>query len=418
MNHASIRAALAAALVMGLGLSALSLTPANMTLLPGPALDYSGPVVIRKGGTYRGNWQSLNPRIPVITIATREPVIIEDSYLRGRGDLIRGFHVNLTVRNTHGYGLNPQVDGAYPGRFLAVEFIANLRAENNYLQGTSGMYINRFEGNAALGQTIKILRNKVQDVDGRYVDRTGRTTGSRYNVQAVQLNRVVGVPNIEIAWNAMVNQPGKSAPEENINLYETSGTASSPIRIHNNYIHGAYAVDPLKDKAYSGGGIMLGDGSEKDLSVAGGHTEVYRNQIINTSNQGVAIAGGHDQHVWQNRILSTGRLPGGEIIPTANVGIYVWDILGGARQSPPTFFGNSVQDNLIGWTRFHGNGNAWYNNLWTPSCTSATRSVCRNNRASAVDATTERGELALWQGKLRAAKMVVGPRKPPLSLKN
>ncbi|AIZ44243.1 hypothetical protein QR90_02645 [Deinococcus radiopugnans] len=403
---------------LGLGFAALALSATNGPAGLGAGPSYSEPLVITRGGIYRGNWQSLNPKVPAVIIKTREPVIIENSNLRGRGDLIRGFNVDLTVRNTRGYGLNPQADQAFPGRFLAVEFIFNLRAENNFMQGTSGMYVNRFQGDAAKGQTIKILRNKVQDVDGRYVDRTGHPTGRRYNVQAVQLNHVVRVPNVEIAWNEMVNQPGKSAPEENINLYESSGTPDSPIRIHNNYIHGAYAVDPLKDKSYSGGGIMLGDGTHKDLTVSGGYIEVYRNQIINTSNQGVAIAGGHDQHVWQNRILSTGRLPGGEIIPTANVGAYMWDIQGGASQSPPTFFNNSIQDNLIGWTRFRSNGNTWYNNLWTPSCTSANRSVCSNNRSTVVDDQTERGELALWQNKLTAANVVVGPLQTATGLGN
>lgn len=403
---------------LGLGFTALALSSPNAPASSGAGPAYSDPLVITRGGTYRGNWQSLNPKVPAVTIKTREPVIIENSNLRGRGDLIRGFNVDLTVRNTRGYGLNPQADQAFPGRFLAVEFIFNLRAENNFMQGTSGMYVNRFQGDAARGQTIKILRNRVQDVDGRYVDRTGRPTGRRYYVQAVQLNHVVRVPDIEIAWNEMVNQPGKSAPEDNINLYESSGTPGSPIRIHNNYIHGAYPVDPLNDRAYSGGGIMLGDGKHKDLSVSGGYTQVYRNQIINTSNQGVAIAGGHDQHVWQNRILSTGRLPGGEIIPTANVGAYMWDMRGGASQSPPTFFNNSIQDNLIGWARFRNDGRPWYNNLWTPSCTSANRSVCRNNRSTPVDAETERGELALWQGKLRAARVVVGPLPTAAGLGN
>lgn len=401
----------------GLGLTGLALTsvPASPPA-PGNA-TYSGPLVITKGGTYRGNWQSMDPKVPVITVKTREPVVIENSNLRGRGHLIRGFNVNLTVRNTSGFGLNPLVENTVPGRFIAVEFISNLRAENNYLQGTSGIYINRFEGNPARGQTIKILRNKVRDVDGRHFDRAGRPTGKRESAQAVQLNHVVRVPGIEIAWNEMINEPGNSAPEENINLYETSGTPESPIRIHNNYIHGAYAVDPVNDKAYSGGGIVVGDGDHKDLSVAGGHIQVYRNQIISTSNQGIGIAGGHDQHIWQNRIVSTGRLPGGQINPTANVGIYVWDTMNGARHSPPTFFNNSVQDNVIGWRRYHSNGNTWYNNMWTPSCTSATGSVCRNNRSwpTTVDEVAERGEFALWQSKLQEARIIVGPLKAVVS---
>ncbi|MDV6373627.1 hypothetical protein [Deinococcus arenicola] len=428
MNHVFIGAVLTLCVATGLGLTALAQTPlaqsalaqspAQKTVptpknsfLPATDIIYSGPLVITRGGTYHGNWQSLDPRVPAVTIRTREPVVIENANVRGRGTLIGGFNVDLTVRNTHGYGLNPLTDRAFPGRFIAVEFIYNLRAENNYLQGTSGIYVNTVQPNVAPGQTIKILRNRVQNVDGRYVDQAGRITGQRYLVQAVQLNHVLNVPDIEIAWNEVINQPGQSAAEENINLYETSGTPTSPIRIHNNYIHGAYAVDPLKDKEYSGGGIMLGDGSQKDLSVTGGHTEVYRNQIINTSNQGIAIAGGHDQHVYQNRILSSGKLPGGEIIPTANVGIYMWDMSGGAQRTPATFYNNSVRDNLIGWTRFDAAGKAYANNLWLPSCTPAARSVCGGNRAwpGSVTPLIERTELVRWQQKLLAAKITVGP---------
>lgn len=374
----------------------------------GPA--YSGPLVITRGGTYQGNWQSFDPAVPAVMVRTREPVIIENSVVRGRGDLIRGEEANLTLRNTTGYGLNPLTGGAFPGRFLSVYRAVNLVVENNTLRGTSGMYVNLFVGDSAAGQTLKFLRNRVSNVDGRFVTQLGKLTGKRYYVQAIQLNAVNRVPGIEIAWNEIVNAPGQSAVEENISMYESGGTAASPVQIHNNYIDGAYAVRPLNDREYSGGGIMLGDGLQTDMNVVGGYVDVYDNQILRTSNQGIAVAGGHNQRVYGNRIISSGRLPSGEINPHANVGIYVWNSQDRSPQGSATFFNNSVQNNLIGWTRFDSRGQVYYNNLWTPSCLAARGNICKDNQDWPVPISqeVERQELTLWQKKLRDANIVVG----------
>jgi hypothetical protein len=99
------------------------------------ALDiiYSGPIVITQGGTYSGNWQSLDPNTPAVTIRTAEPVVIINSHISSRSDLIRTAvdHANLTVRDTSGYGLNPNVFGRTPGRFLDAEVFDNIDVENN-----------------------------------------------------------------------------------------------------------------------------------------------------------------------------------------------------------------------------------------------------------------------------------------------
>ncbi|MDV6374908.1 hypothetical protein [Deinococcus arenicola] len=377
---------------------------------PSEGHAYEGPLVITQGGTYRGNWQSLDPAVPAISIRTREPVVIENSYLRGRGNLIRGEWVNLTIRNTTGYGLNPLTDGLFPGRFMNVEKVLNLDVQNNTLIGTSGIYVNYFNGDSASGQTIKILKNKIKNVDGRYVDASGKLTGKRYNVQAIQFNAVRGVAGVEIAWNEITNEPEKSGVEENINMYVSSGTPQSSIQIHNNFIDGAYGVNPRKDRGYSGGGIMLGDGSGNDLALSGGYVDVYDNQVVRTSNQGIAIAGGHHQRVYGNRIVSSGRLPSGEINPSANVGIYVWNNQADAQKLSPTFFNNSVFNNLIGWARFDASGKQYYNNLWTPSCLEAAGNVCKDNQAwpVAVSQDSEREELARWKSKMSQARVSVG----------
>jgi hypothetical protein len=56
--------------------------PAKATRSPAPLaakarrIIYAGPIVITKGGTYSGNWQSLDWRTPAVRIRTSQPVII------------------------------------------------------------------------------------------------------------------------------------------------------------------------------------------------------------------------------------------------------------------------------------------------------------------------------------------------------
>src|SRR5687768_11239910 len=70
---------------------------------------YSKPLVITKGGTYTGNWESRNSEIPAVDVRTSEPVIIINSNIRSAGYLIRswGNESDITVKHTRGYGLPP-----------------------------------------------------------------------------------------------------------------------------------------------------------------------------------------------------------------------------------------------------------------------------------------------------------------------
>ena len=119
-------------------LSRIAVVAATLTVSQAPAsVVYSGPIVITSGGTYSGNWQSDNPDVAAVTIRTTAPVIIENSNLLGKGNLIEtaAAHVDLTVRNSRGYGLNPGVAGRVPGRFLDGESFDNIRIENIYHRG-------------------------------------------------------------------------------------------------------------------------------------------------------------------------------------------------------------------------------------------------------------------------------------------
>src|SRR6185295_18651269 len=88
----------------------------------------ASPIVITKGGTYTGTWESLDPNTPAVRINTSEPVTIENATIRSKGDLIVSgtSHTNITVRNVQGYGLNPDVYGRLNGEWIAVDNFDNL----------------------------------------------------------------------------------------------------------------------------------------------------------------------------------------------------------------------------------------------------------------------------------------------------
>ena len=130
----------------------IAVVAATVTVSQAPAgVVYSGPIVITSGGTYSGKWQSNNPDVAAVTIRTTAPVIIENSNLQGKGNLIETAvaDVDLTVRNSRGYGLNPGVAGRVPGRFLDGQSFDNIRIEHNYIEGTSGIWLLSYKGQSA-----------------------------------------------------------------------------------------------------------------------------------------------------------------------------------------------------------------------------------------------------------------------------
>ena len=131
--------------------------------------------------------------------------------------------------------------------------------ENNDIEGTGGIYLLDYAGNPTSETTVRIVRNRAHNIDGRRSDGADGFLSDVDLVQFVQLDKVRHVPHIEIAWNQVIDDPGRSRVEDVINIYLSSGTRASPIQIHDNYICGAYPANPTA-RDYSGGGIMLADG--------------------------------------------------------------------------------------------------------------------------------------------------------------
>jgi hypothetical protein len=321
---------------------------------------WQSPLVITKGGTYTGNWQSLSPNTPAVTIETSQPVTILNSNIQSRGTLIESStpHANITVEGTSGWGLNPNIYGTSPGRFLDASNFNNIDVENNSMAGTSGMELGYYAGNGTASQTITVEYNNALNIDGRYSNGAGGfLTGPNDNdyVQFVQLNACNNLSGVQIAWNQVVNQPGLSRVEDNISIYESSGTSASPILIHDNNINGAFPASPATDTTYSGGGIMLSDGATGSAATDPGYVQAYNNIVTATTNYGIAISSGHDDLITNNIVIASGLLPNGTKIASQNVGIYIMNL---ANDS--LFKNNQSYGNTIGWMGPSGRNDAYY----------------------------------------------------------
>jgi hypothetical protein len=371
----------------------------------------SNPIVITQGGTYSGTWESLDPDTPAVTISTTQPVTIDNSTLSSRGTLIASAvnHTNLTVRNSTGYGLNPNRYGAAPGRFIDLENFDNVVIQNNSLQNTAGIYLLNYSGDHSSSDTIKVTGNSALNIDGRKSDgnggwldfntRTRKSDGYTEDgmemVQFLQFDKVYAVAGIDIGWNKVINQPGNSRVEDNINIYKSSGTSGSPILIHDNYIQGAYTIKPWQadtsdstydyDWSFSGGGIMLGDGVGTGTSDPS-FVKAYGNTIVDTTNYGIAISSGHDESFYNNRIVSDGKLPDGRTIQNQNVGAYVWDSYDAGSSH---FYNDSGHDNTIGWVQ-GSSRNDW----WAPVSSNMPNNI---HMPGPITSSTEAAELASWQ---------------------
>jgi hypothetical protein len=205
----------------------------------------------------------------------------------------------------------------------------------------------------------------------------------------------------------VINEPGKSRVEENINIYHSSGTAASPMKIHDNYIQGAYTVNPGQgdysdgtynyDWSFGGGGMQLGDGST-NFGPPSAFVQASNNQVVSTTNQGIAIGAGHDNQFYNNRIVSSGLLPDGTPIMDQNVGAYIWDSY---QDGSGGFYNDSGSGNTIGWVQGSGR-----NDWWTPDAASWTGDV---SMTGPITLATEAAEFASWQSKLASAGVSVGP---------
>jgi hypothetical protein len=369
---------------------------------PPSTIAWSGPLVITQGGTYSGNWQSLDPQMPAVTIATSQPVVIDQANIESRSTLIATSvaGADITITNTSGWALNPGVVGQSPGRFLSAQNFVNVDIEHDSMVGTSGIELSQYQGDGSMSQTVRVLYNDALNINGRWSSGPrgfSMAPGRSDAVQFCQLDRCTALRGAQIAWNRVVNIPGMSRVEDNISIFQSSGTAGSPILIHDNLIQGAYPAQP-PSPSFTGGGILLSDGHTDSAATDTGFVQAFSNVVIGTTNYGIAISSGHDDSVHDNIVVSSGRLPDGTKLGASNVGIYVWN----AGNDP--FFGNDQEyGNTIGWMR--GNGR---NDQYLPNVTPSSGQPSDTLLPGVITLATEQMYENLWMQRLSNARLGVG----------
>ncbi|NEM99181.1 PA14 domain-containing protein [Pontibacter burrus] len=359
------------------------------------AQTYSGPLVITKGGTYKGNWESRDTEVPAIEVRTSEPVIIEYSNIRGAGYLIKswGYNCNITVRHSNGYGITPGPyrDYVKSRRFLTVDNFKNVVVEHNYMEHTAGIEIaTNYTGNGTTNETIKIRYNKVKNIDGRVHN------GQHSLTNFVGLNFKGAIRHAEIAWNQVINEPNNSLVEDNINIYNTKGTSDSPIKIHNNYIQGAYPI-PANGSNYSGGGIITdGDG---DISIAPAYVEAYENHLVGLGNYSMGMAGGNNLRYHRNRAINAATFADG-----SKYNMYTSGYWSNDYYKKNTTFNNSVDNNVMGIVAWD-----WPNNRNDISVQEYASFSNNTALPNPITRQTEADEFTRWNQKLQSNGIVLGP---------
>jgi Ricin-type beta-trefoil lectin domain/Bacterial Ig-like domain (group 2) len=382
------------------------------------SVQWSGPIVITQGGTYSGNWKSTEPGVAAVTIATAAPVIIQNSYMMSPSDLISDpiFGSKLTVKNVVAVGVNPNVLGLSNGIFVDALSPALLDVENSYFENVLfGVLVRGYGGNADGTQTITILNNRGRNTLGTVSDGNGGYLSGETNWQfahTFQISNVNSVPGMRIAWNELINYPGQSLVNEVVNIFDTSGTANSPLLVHDNFIQGAYPYNPT-DLFYNGGGYST-DGTSSDTpATATAFNSIYNNQIVGTVNVGIEIGTGHDNVAYNNRVLSSGLLPNGTQIPSQNGGLSLYDVYGNVQNG--SMYNNNMYNNSVGWMCWAARcaWDGYRNDDWFPM----NNSFYWSNQpisANPITLAMEADEYTTWLAKTNSSGMVIGPNNSAL----
>jgi len=387
-----------------------SILPLSITLLllagrvqaQVPTVAYAEPIVITKGGVYTGNYRSLTSSVPCVLIVTNEPVVLENCTLVGAGDLVQATGgSDLTVRRCRGYGLEATEDNRPRGRFVDAYQAKQLVIEHNYLEHTSGILANRWSGNGSAQQTLTIRYNQGLNCDGRF------RNGGKDHRSFVQLNTVQNLAGIDISFNEFRNEPNESAVEDNINFYNSSGTATSPAKVHDNYVQGAYPY-PANGTYFTGTGMTTdGDGATAATTTA--YLEAYNNQFVSTCNAGMNIAAGHHVTFHDNRIVTSGMLADGTRL---NATYAAAAIFNGYNKPSSVFFGNRIENNTIGYVK--GGYSFPYTNRHDQDVVTGSNIMPMTGNHhlpnAPITVQTEQNEWSLWKQKLQGQGLYVGPQ--------
>jgi hypothetical protein len=288
---------------------------------------YSGPITITAGGTYTGNWESLDPAVPAVTVSTSQPVTIINSRIRSRQNCIRhgADFVDLTVNNCSLESLNPGVVGQAHGHCISLWRPLRVEVTNcNFFRG--GLLL-QGGGFLTTPTALIVRRNRAFDITGLRSD--GTTTGYQDEAtfgqvprQFLQIAQMVDIPNARVEWNQVVNRPGASRVEDSISVYASSGLPGDRMLIANNFIYGGFHQNPYSAGTVSMTGILAEfDASNVTVARSPRYITIEHNQVVAYSNLGISVQGNNNTIRYNHVVRSRQRMDG--LVPYGDNGITI-----------------------------------------------------------------------------------------------
>lgn len=386
------------------------------------SLAYGLPVVITVGGTYTFNRQSLNRHIPVVEIATSQPVRLEGCNLRGAGALVASSvpGTNVTITNSRFKGTHPIAPNVNIGRAIHLNQGISLSVTNCDFYDHGGIY---FQAVYTSGCTVVVERCRSKNVNGRKstlgsgwaaIDQDGNTEYF-HRYQFVQVSHARSMKTLNIRWNDIYNSPNESRVEDNINLYMVyMQSLGKPYgEVSYNLVDGAYPINPLAPRIntstqYSGGGLLISDLSPTEpTSEYPRQIRAEGNRIVRCVNYSVAGVAGYDQYIEDNTAYYSGYLEGTEDVAASgasgDTGLLVWN----AWNRTP--YGDiNTNNNTIGVVR----GDGGVGDAWLPASNDLPNTHTNNNLLGSTDREVVRAledaQRALWEADVANMNLTIG----------
>ena len=312
----------------------------------------------------------------------------------GAGDFI---HITdnsrVTVENCRFYGTGSQPIGTTRGRALYAYRPAQLVFEHNYLLNTAGTKVEYWATNATgTNNTLQWRYNRVENICGG--------TGGDYR-QALQLQHVEELAGMEVAYNQIINTPNQSRVEDNFNVGESSGTSSSALRLHHNYVQGAYPAVATAS-GFTGTGITTdAGGTDRTLRQLPHNLVVEDNIFVSCRNACMNIAAGYDILYQRNLCRVSGQLADGTSIGGVTNGVAIFK---GQPYSDAQFYNNRMVSNDINTVP-----SAYFRNADVgPNSTALVEGNTFNSYATTCSYSQEQAAFEEWQQRLTAAQVQVG----------
>lgn len=241
----------------------------------GTVIPSSG--VISSGGVWYGD-----PFVGSVKIATAAPVTLTGTLknLTG-GTLVQADAAGCQVTLDHVFAYG---DGSYAtsNRLLRAVNYKAITVRNCTIENTRGMQIQLEQA----GSSVLITRNKHHNIIGGNYN-AGQSPGNFVQFQDVQKSV------IEVSWNEIINERGKSAPTDIISIYQTAN-----VQLLDNYFQ--HQSDP-DGQNWNMNGITVDPGSNPSLCH---DNAILRNQLVDGA--GIGVFGGSNNAVHDNRVISDG----------------------------------------------------------------------------------------------------------------